>query len=323
MTENVLETVWACFDTPEPMFTAEVTAAWPRLAFNQLIEAGILRRGVTLDSVVCPNCDEGHVEPVMPRSNGNDRVEYFIRCPESLRVPIPSELLQTWTIDFDGVARAVAKPMSLKGKLRALVRGRLWSLGRTDWKGTKREVMLARGLNDPDGASIAARIGPTARPIVLVAHTCPDERIWPGVAPPVVPLSRNVDWSDGGLELDTGLMFRLVEEADDVAERVSVLPITPDKRKLIVRQQLKSELKSHLTDDVLVAAYKEHQSFRKAAAALSEQMETNITKDRVVAAVKRLGGAAAVIAAGDSGSVGRTVASQSRDRAKKVSQYRN
>jgi len=323
VTEDLLETIWACFDTSEPMFTAEVTAAWPRSAFNELIEAGVLRRGATLDSVVCPNCEEGHVEPVMSRSNGNDRVEYFIRCPQSLRVHVPDELLQTWTIDFKAVARAVAKAMTLKGKLRAVANGRLWSLGRTDWKGARREVLLARGLNDPDGASIATRVGTTARPIVLVAHARPDDRVWPAVPPPVVPLSRIADWCDGGLELDTELMFRLVEESDDIAEHVSVLPITPDKRKLLVRQQLKSELKSHLNDDALRAAYKQHHSYRHAAEALSEQTGEKISKDRVKRAVDRGGGIASVVAEEDSGSVGKTVASRSRDRKEKMSKYRN
>ena len=86
---------------------------------------------------------------------------------------------------------------------------------------------------------------------------------------------------------------------------------------------MKAEIKSLLTDDAMVAAYKKHSSYRKAADALTKQTGQKISKDKVKRAVDRHGGLAEIIPDGDSASVARTVASQPRDRRKIISQYRN
>jgi ABC-type Zn uptake system ZnuABC Zn-binding protein ZnuA len=66
-------------------------------------------------------------------------------------------------------------------------------------------------------------------------------------------------------------------------------------------------------DDQLVAAYREHKSYRKAAETLSRQTGVTITKDQVSRAVQRSGGVKVVASVDDSGSVVRTVASHRCD----------
>jgi hypothetical protein len=62
-----------------------------------------------------------------------------------------------------------------------------------------------------------------------------------------------------------------------------------------------------------MAAYREHQSYRKAAEVLSERSGTTITKDQVFRAVRRKGGIQAVASLESSSSVVRTVASHRCD----------
>ena len=62
-----------------------------------------------------------------------------------------------------------------------------------------------------------------------------------------------------------------------------------------------------------MAAYKQHNSMRKAAAFLTTETGQTVTKDKVQRAVGRSGGIEAVVSGHDSHSVRRTVASQRRD----------
>jgi hypothetical protein len=84
------------------------------------------------------------------------------------------------------------------------------------------------------------------------------------------------------------------------------------RQKTVIRRQIKAELKSMLRDDALVAAYRIHGSFRKAANDLSRQTGQQISKDKVRRAVERAGGIQAVRLTEDSESVVRNFASQRR-----------
>lgn len=107
-------------------------------------------------------------------------------------------------------------------------------------------------------------------------------------------------------------------EAMDQDRRTATKPELDMKAaKLIIRREVKAELKLAMTDDVLVAAYKQEGSCRKAAALLSRQLNKKVSKDRVHRAVQRSGGVAAVREQRDSDSIKRTVASQQRDRSRK------
>ncbi len=96
-----------------------------------------------------------------------------------------------------------------------------------------------------------------------------------------------------------------------------VFAVSDGQLKLMIRQQVKAEAKTGLTDDIFVAAYRQHSSVRKAAVFLSHQTGRNVSKDRVHRALKRSGGIQAVLNAEDSNSIQRTVASQRRDRQRK------
>jgi len=129
------------------------------------------------------------------------------------------------------------------------------------------------------------------------------------------------EMTDDDVVLDPEAVIEAVNEADRFAELGGGVSLDARGKKL-VRGQLKAELKGHLTDDILVAAYQEHNSIDKAAEALSKQMETTVSRDKVWRAVKRAQEAGVLARTEDSGSVSRSVASQRRDRGKKFDQYR-
>ena len=132
----------------------------------------------------------------------------------------------------------------------------------------------------------------------------------------MVSLSQIATLRDSGIDLDRVGLMSMVAEADAVASAAEAEAVDRKQLKLIVRREVKAEQKALLTDDVLVAAYKQHGSYRKAADALCA---AGIPADRyaVERAVNRAGGIQAVRRGTSSSSVVRAVASQRRDRKKK------
>jgi protein required for attachment to host cells len=312
---NALDDVGRVFDHDD-------TCRWPPGALEALKQLGLVRQATGGLHAPCPNCHEAHIEPVTIRQTPDGTPRYFIRCPESMRVEVTAEMCIGWQVDGDGLAKALCDTMDLKSKAKVIVPGRLWRLGRTPWKQATREAVFASRLYDADAASIAAHIGPGGRAIVFVPRDAPDDRIWPGHVPAVVALSRVATLTPQGIQLDVAVMSEIVTDADTLAETRSALPVDPEVKKRIVRQQIKAEIKGHLEDDVLIAAWKTYGSVRKAASVLTEKLGRTITKDMVHNALKREGGAKKLRESDDTASVARTVASQRRDRAKKVLERR-
>ncbi len=308
-----LEVFWTSVKTDNPTFTVVDLRRWPAGAADRLIKLGLLRLMTSATHVTCPACDEGHVEEVMPRKGDDGKVRFFIRCPEALRVEVPAELLRQWTVDFDAVAAGLARALALNGHPKVLVPGRLWRLGKTPWHGANREVLFARGLAWPDARTIVCHVGPNGRPIILVAEQAPPDGVWAGRPPAAVVLAQVAVLGENGIDIDAVDVAARVNEADQRVASIMGVPVTAAEQKRAIRQQVKAEAKAHLEDDVLVAAYKQYGSYRKAGDALTEQLGRKICKDKVRGAVLRAGGLREVAQTADSPSIHRTVASQRRD----------
>jgi len=320
--DDVLRLLLVASDDVDRRFDQHEVARWPKGAVDRFIGLGLLRQSQHGLMAPCPFCADGHVESVEVRTEASGRTRWFIACPESLRVEVTPELCLAWEIDPDGLALAVGKALDLRGTPKSLAPSRLWRLGRIPWHGRTRDVLLARRLGDPDAASIALHAPTGGQSIVVFPHHAPDERLWRGRVPAIAALSEIASVEHEALVIDPIALAEFVEAADALAESRSLLPTDPEVKKRVVRSQIKAEIKGHLEDDVLVGAYIEFGSFRNAASGLTERLHRTITKDAVEDAVNRAGGVKAVRRTDDSASVARTVASQPRDRAKKISQRR-
>jgi hypothetical protein len=313
-----MELFWTSLESERPLFTAADLRRWPEGYGERLCALGLLRLAENATHVVCPGCEGGHVEPVIPCASPGG-VRFYVRCPEALRVEVPADHLRQWTVDLTVLVKALASTMMPKGRSHEIVPARLWKLCKMPWRESQREVFLARGLGWPDGPAVAAKIPPVGRPIVLVPDMLPPRGLWSNRAPAVISLSRIATLDGEKIELDLTDMAAVVNEAD-MAARLSAaetLHETPSKKlKQIVRQAQMTAL----TEEALVRAYTEHGSYRKAADALvAEGHETN--RWAVERAVKKFGGVEKVCRITDSQSVRRTVVSQRRDSGRKPLQY--
>ena len=295
---------------------------WPTGSLQVFQKLGVVHRSAGGLTASCPSCDDGHIEVVAERPGPDGQARLYIYCPEQLRLEVTAEMCQGWEVNPDGLAASVAAALGLKGTPKPVVPNRLWRLGRIPCDGTTREVVFAVRLGEADATSVVAHVGVGGRAIVVVPRLVPDDRVWPGRVPAVVPLDRVGELEGDQFVVDGAAFMEIVAEADAIAESKSLLPVDPQVKKQVIRRQLKAEIKGHLNDDVLIAARITHGSTRKAATALTQQLGRTVSKDQVQRAINRAGGLGAISELDDSNSVARTVASHSRDRAKKIEQYR-
>jgi hypothetical protein len=308
-----LEWLWPLADAPVPTVGTHHTAGWPDDVLDRLTELGLLVECELAARVLCPECRD-HYEEVLA-CEGPGRATYsFIVCPELHRVRVPRDARRQWSVSFAGLTSGLAVVMKLTGKVTELAPGRVWRLGRTTWHGESRDVVLARGLNWCDAASLRAAITRSRKPVVFVPHAKPLADFWSGRVPPVIALNQIATDSPGGIDIDPLEILTAVRDADAMQSEAANPSLTTEQLTLLIRRQIKAEHKSELTDDVYLAAYRQHGSMRKAAEFLSNETGTTISKDQVQRAVTRAGGAAEVLNAEDSDSVVRPVASRSRDR---------
>ena len=304
---------WASLESDPLLFTADDLCRLPGGLAERLRGLKLLRLTDNATHVVCPGCEEAHVEEVMTHTGRDGMSRFFVRCPETLRVEVAEDLMRQWTVDFGVLVRRIAQAARLKGRPKEVVSGRLWRVGKTPWQGANRDVLFSRGLNWPDRGAITCHVGPNGRPIVLVPDRVPGSAVWPGTPPVIIALSDVATLNAEGLEIDASDLAARINEADKRAASLLGIPATPVEQKLAIRRQVKAEMKAQLEDDVLIAAYKQCGSYRKAALYLTKQLERPVTKDKVFGAVKRAGGSKEVLRTEDSQSVHRSVVSHRRN----------
>ncbi|MGQ9589914.1 MAG: hypothetical protein ACUVYA_06430 [Planctomycetota bacterium] len=201
-----LAEIWTCTDANEARFSFEDVSSWPEGREALLTGVGIVRRDDNTSTVICDACHAGHVEEVvLIESPPGSSVRAYIHCPDAGRVAVPLERLKQWAVDFDGLAGAVAKGLDLAGEPEEVVRGRLWSLGKTTIAGGSRDVFLARGTTWIDAPSVfgrCERLNASKGALVLVPGDMPPPDTWAGDSPTLVPLKLIARLEDQRLVFD-------------------------------------------------------------------------------------------------------------------------
>ncbi len=314
---NALDWLWPLVDAPESVVAAHVVAGWPASVHQRLLDLGFLVRAADAERVLCPEC-RGHIEELIARDGPGGSVRFYVPCPEVGRALVPPEARQRWQVHLDHLAKALAAPLRLAGRCTELLSRRLWRLGRTTWQGSARDVMLARGLHWDDGPTVRAVIVRGRKPIVFVPEAKPPNDLWRGRVPPVLSLSQVATLGDKGIEVDPLEIVAALQDAEERATASDAAVLSMDQLKLLIRQQVKAEEKTSLTDDIFVAAYRQQGSVRQAAIFLSQETGKDVSKDQVHRALQRAGGAAAVLNAESSDSVVRSSPSARGRRVKKT-----
>lgn len=306
-----LELLWPLVDAPDSLVAAHVVANWPVGVHQRLVEFGLLRPAADASRVLCPECGE-HVEEVLAIEGPGGRTRFAIPCPAVMRADVPPAALKQWTVDGAHLATALASTLALTGKCAELAPGRLWRLGRTQWNGTSRDVLFARGLHWTDSETVRSVLVRGRKPIVFVALKRPPSEFWRTV-PPVLVLAHVAALGGAKIEIETMEIAAAIHDADALTSAL-IHNLSQDVLKQMIRQQVKAEMKTQLNDDIYLAAYRQCGSVREAAVFLSAETGREVTKDQVHRALARAGGAAAVLNADDSDSVVRAVASHDRDK---------
>lgn len=285
--------LWSFAEARDPVFEAMSMYVMIGDDFDRLVALNIVVRTANAECVSCPACGQ-HGEEVIAFDYPDGVTRYYVPCPLDFRVEVHPQLLERWTIHWGALAQATASGLALRGMCTPLISDRLWRLGRLKWQGAARDVLLVRGLAWPDGQALARQIAHATRPIVFVGDAIPPTEAWAGRVPPIVRLSQVTSLDHDGPRIDGEAVLSAIVFSDDPQmsteqdERVSV------NLERIIRRQIRAEAKTQLTDDVLLAAYKQEGSTRKAATFLTATLGAPITKDRIQGAIERAGGLAAV-----------------------------
>lgn len=296
-----------------PIVTNAAIASWPPGIRQKLVDLRFLIPAEHANRVLCPECGQ-HEEEVVVAEGPGDLPRYFVPCPEVMRAHVSADDLQQWAAHASAIAEALATTLGLSGRCTELAPDRLWRLGRTNWQSESRDLMFARGLHWDDAAAVRAEIVRGRRPIVFVPGRLPPDGFWRRSVPPVLILSQFTSFRDDEIEVEGLAVATAIRDADAAGSTQGLVTVTEDQLKLIIRQQIKAEHKSELTDTVLVAAYRHCGTYRAAAEYLAKQIDQPVSKDVVFRAVEREGGTLAVLNSKDSNSVVRGVASQRRDK---------
>jgi len=307
-----LEWLWPLADATVPTVAVQHTESWPDGVLDRLRAASLLMDDELAARVLCPECQD-HYEEVLACEGPGRETYSFISCPALHRVRVPRSARRQWSVNLPVLAQALAVTMSLTGKVAELAPRRVWRLGRTKWQDAARDVLLSRGLHWSDAATVRGSITQARKPIVFVPRAKPPGDYWIGRVPPIIALDQVALLGDAGIEIDPLEIAASIQDADARQNGTGVIEMNPEQLTLLIRRQIKAEHKSELSDDIFLAAYRQHGSVRKAADFLSTETGATISKDQVQRAVGRAGGAAEVLNAEDSNSVVRPVASRSRD----------
>lgn len=308
-----LQLIWPLLEFQHPIVTKSAIASWPTGIRQKLIDLRFLIPAENANRVLCPECGQ-HEEEIVVAEGPGDLPRYFVPCPDVLRASVAEDDLRQWTVHASSIAEALARTLGLSGSCTELSPGRLWRLGRTNWQGESRDLMFARGLHWDDAATVRAEIVRGRKPIVFVPSRLPPDGFWRRSVPPVLMLSQFTSLRDDEIEVEAFAVATAIRDADAAGSTQGLVTVTEEQLKLIIRQQIKAEHKSELTDTVLVAAYRHCGAYRAAAEYLAKQIDEPVSKDAVFRAVERAGGTLTVLNSDDSNSVVRGVASQRRDK---------
>jgi hypothetical protein len=279
---------------------------------QKLVELGILREAERASHVLCPECRQ-HFGEVLAVEGPKTSTRYVIECPEVLRAEVPPVALQQWRIDFELLATILARSLALSGKCTELLPGRLWRLGRTEWQGKSRDVLLARGLHWNDGATVRAKLVRNRKPIVFVPQSRPPDDFW-RTLPPVLSLAHVTMLGDYTIDVEALEIAAAIQDADARGHSVLESSLTKEELTKMIRQEIATKAKMSLTDDIFIAAFRQHGSLRAAASFLTKETGRKVSKDMVFRAIGRSGGAQAVLNSSNSNSIVRPEASHSRDK---------
>lgn len=309
MTEP-LQFLWPGIEAVNPVFARAAIIRWPKGVHDQLVAAGLIVPQGTTTRIRCPECGETHFGKPFLREQPDGTMRAFINCPKHVRAQVTDRDLQQWAASVESLVGALSASLSFGGGVTKLASDRVWRCGRWTYQGVQRDVLFARGLRRHDAIQFRRAITAAHRPVVFVGSEIPEADFWQGRIPPLIRLREVASLVDGQITVDGTQIVGLIRAADESEGAVSLRG--KRQQQTTIRRAVKEEIKSHVADDALVAAYKKYGSYDKAVAGLADEgVETN--RWAVARAVKRAGGVMAVRRVDDSESVVRSLSSRRRD----------
>ena len=278
-----LSNLWTLMDRYSECQHFSVFRDWiPEDAVEALL-AKWLRPQVGESDAICPDCSLPAEDcTVIDAPSG--RTMILAICRECGCRELASAESVCSVFDFEQIAAFLNSTLKLQGVYETRVAGHLWWLGATRWQGKLRDLWMVRHFAGIPEAIWKQSMLDSVRPIVLTMAeipVCPPQATW---WPAVARLSQVSHWQDGKLEILLQPLADIVRHQDEwLASRTASQRKTPHSKT--IRRHVRAEINSMISNEMYVAAYRQHQSYRKAAEELSRQTGQKISKDKVARAV--------------------------------------
>lgn len=210
---DTLDQLWAAMEAIDPVLLPDGWRALRGECLDELIRCSILVPGDPAERVRCPVCTKSHFETVIARTRKDGAVEHFIKCPREMRVRVEAADRMTYRVDVHAVARLIAGSAGLTGEVRSLGSDRVIDCGHRIEGGVRVDVVLARGLDRQDGASVIASLPQSPIPrLLLVPRALPDSTLWSSVASAALPLRGLALLADGVITVDSRVVRRAMQQ---------------------------------------------------------------------------------------------------------------
>jgi hypothetical protein len=239
--KHVLSSILEQVDTMgSATISADRTEQWPEGVLARLVRHGLIVQSSNECGMVCNGCEEScWVEPEL--HHRGDGTSVLIHACERRAdvglVELDAKRLQSWRLNFDGFAAALASSLGLSGSVEEIVAGRIWRLGWRRIQGRRKVVFFGHGVTLGDGPSEVAR-GLSAicdeDSLLLVPFNKPSAQAWGGDPRSVVAIAEMIEFGADGLVLPLDCLLQAGSKKKAVVRPVS-LPKGTTWEKVLIR----------------------------------------------------------------------------------------
>lgn len=161
---KLLNTISQLLETPNFLLTADEFGLLDEELREQLEDLGLLIETSPVMSVVCEECESGHVEECTRLVGRDGKSTYRIPCPDAGWVEVPKSRLKQWTLNTLGLTSLFTQAIAPDTSPISLLSGTAWQIGETQIGGATYRVVFAQ----PNAISTVASMIQPSRTILVI-----------------------------------------------------------------------------------------------------------------------------------------------------------
>lgn len=141
---KLLNKISQLLESPDSLVTGDEYSLLDEDLRGQLESQGLLIKTSPALSVVCDECESGHVEEYIRQLAPNGTAIYRIACPDAGWVEVPKLRLQQWTLNTSNLASLLAATINADAQPHTLLSCTAWRIGSIEIGGATYVLVLSQ-----------------------------------------------------------------------------------------------------------------------------------------------------------------------------------